>query len=221
MEDTNFVLLWKEQYEKIDQTLAINKRLLREVINEKAKSAMRPLIRLKVVGIIAVVIFLVILAVLLSYAVLYYSSAANYFIVSMGAIFLINLRALYDYIKHLVWAQQIDYNGSVMDIQQKLVALQWSILRHGRIMVLQCPFWTTCFLSNTWFPHSVGWGYILFQILLTGSFTFLAYWLYKYQRVENLDKKWLRILIDGSGGGSVRKAMAFYKEMEAFKNETL
>ena len=32
MEETNFVLLWKEQYEKIDQSLVINKQLLKEII---------------------------------------------------------------------------------------------------------------------------------------------------------------------------------------------
>ena len=37
MEETNFVLLWKEQYEKIDESLAINKQLLKEVISQKAE----------------------------------------------------------------------------------------------------------------------------------------------------------------------------------------
>lgn len=221
MEDTNFVLLWKEQYEKIDQSLAINKRLLQEVISQKAESAMRPLIRLKQRGIVALVVYLIVLGLLLAYAVLHYSSAANYFIASIGVIFLINIKALYDYMKHLAWAKRIDYNGSVMEIQQKLVELQLSILRHSRLMVLQFPFWTTCFLSNKWFPHSVGMGYIVFQFLLTGSFAYLSYWLYKNQTVENLDKKWLRILIEGSGGRSVMKALAFYKEMEVFRKDTL
>ena len=84
-------------------------------------------------------------------------------------------------------------------------------------MVLQFPFWTTLFLSNKWFPHAIGWGYIIFQLLLTGSFTYLAYWLYKNQTIENIDKKWLKNLLAGSGGKSVRKAMEFYKELETFK----
>jgi len=29
MEETNFVLLWKEHYEKIDQALALNKQILK------------------------------------------------------------------------------------------------------------------------------------------------------------------------------------------------
>jgi len=217
MEETNFVLLWKEQYEKIDQSLVINKQLLKEIISQKAESALQSLIRFKTRGIVAAVIYLILLGIVLFYSISHYSSAGNYFILSMGAIFLINVKALYDYIKHLVWANNIDYNGSITEIQQKLAKLQISILRHSRFMVLQFPFWTTFYLSDKWFPHSVSWGYIILQFLLTASFTFLAYWLYKNQTMENANKKWVKTLIEGSGGKSIVKAIAFYKELETFK----
>ena len=217
MEETNFVLLWKEQYEKIDQSLVINKQLLKEIISQKAESALQSLIRFKTREIVAAVIYLILLGIVLFYSISHYSSAGNYFILSMGAIFLINVKALYDYIKHLVWANNIDYNGSITEIQQKLAKLQISILRHSRFMVLQFPFWTTFYLSDKWFPHSVSWGYIILQFLLTASFTFLAYWLYKNQTMENANKKWVKTLIEGSGGKSIVKAIAFYKELETFK----
>ena len=217
MEETNFVLLWKEQYEKIDQSLVINKQLLKEVISQKAESALQSLIRFKTRGIVAAVIYLILLGIVLFYAISHYSSSSNYFILSMGAIFLINVKALYDYIKHLVWTNNIDYNGSITEIQQKLTKLQLSILRHSRLMVLQFPFWTTFYLSDKWFPHSVSWGYIIFQFLLTASFTFLAYWLYKNQTMENANKKWVKTLIEGSGGKTIIKAITFYKELETFK----
>lgn len=35
-------------------------------------------------------------------------------IVSFSAIFFINLRGFVDYIKHLTWANNIDYNGSAI-----------------------------------------------------------------------------------------------------------
>lgn len=217
MEETNFVLLWKEYYGKIDQSLTINQQLLKEMITSKARSALNSLIRIKIVGIIAAVIYLILLGLVLFYAISNYSSAANYFIISMGVIFLINLRALYDYIKHLVWTNNIDYDGSITEIQQKLTKLQLSIFKHSRVMVLQLPFWTTFNLSDKWFPQSVGYGYIVFQFLITASFTWLAYWLYKNQTIENADKKWLKTLIAGSGGKAVMKALEFYKEIEKFK----
>jgi lysylphosphatidylglycerol synthetase-like protein (DUF2156 family) len=217
MEETNFVLLWKEHYEKIDQSLAINKQLLKEVITQKAESALQSLTRFKKRGIIAAVIYLVLLGIVLFYAISNYSSAANYFIISMGAIFLINVKALYDYIKHLIWTNNIDYSGSITEIQGKLTELKLSILQHSRFMVLQFPFWTTFYLSDKWFPGAASWGYIVFQLLFTASFTYLAYWLYKNQTIENTNKKWVKILLESSGGKPVMRAIQFYKEIEDFK----
>lgn len=219
MEDANFVLLWKEHYQKIDQSLAINRQIIKELITQKASSALQGLIRLKQRGIISFVIYLLLLGFLLTYTIKNYSPASNYFIVSIGIIFLINVKGFADYIRHLVWTNNINYNGSVVEIQEQLLKLQLSIIRHGRIMCLQFPFFTTFYLSNKWFPQDVGAGYIIFQILLTGAFAFLSYWLYKQHKPENLRKKWFRKLIAGSGAGYVMRAQEFYKEMEEFRQE--
>lgn len=219
MEETNFVLLWKEQYEKIDQSLAINRQLLKELMAQKAGTAMQSLIRFKTRGILAAIVYLVLLGMALFYAITNYTSAANYFIVSVGAIFLINVKALYDYVKHLVWTNNLDFNGSITEIQGKLADLQISIIRHSRFMVLQFPFWTTFYLSDKWFPNGVSWVYVVFQIMLTASFAGLAYWLYKNHTIENAHKKWVRIFIEGSGGKSVMKAIAFYKDLDIFRQQ--
>lgn len=219
MEDKELLKMWKAQNEKIEQSLSINRRLLIETINQKAQISLRSLKRLKTIGIVSFVFYLLVLGYLLAYAVSNYSSAANYFIVSFSAIFLINLRGFVDYIKHLVWANSIDYNGSIIEIQQNLLKLQFSIVNHTKIMVLQLPFWTTFYLSDRWFPDHIGVPYIVFQVLLTGGFTYLAYWLFKNQKVENLDKKWYKNLIAGSGGKPVRQALEFYKEIETFKSD--
>ncbi|MBY0537692.1 MAG: hypothetical protein K2P88_17680 [Chitinophagaceae bacterium] len=220
MEETNFVLLWKNHYEKIEQSLAINKKLLREITNQKAAAAMRSLIRLKLTGIIAAAFYLGLLGIVLFYCMLHYSPTKLYFLVSVTAIFLINLKALYDYIKHLAWASEIDYNGPIAEIQSKLTKLQFSIVKHAKIMCLQFPFYTTFYLSSSWFPQEVSIGYLIFQIAMTGGFTYLSYWLYKNHTIENLDKKWFRNMIAASGGKSVLKAMEFYRELEEFKTDS-
>ena len=217
MEETNFVLLWKEQYEKIDQALLINKRLLEESIRQKAASQLKSLLFGKAAGIVIAVCYLILLGTALYYAASNYTAAANYFIVSTGAIFLINLKALYDYIKHLVWINNIDYNGGITSIQQTLNRLQLSIVNHVRVMFLQLPFWTTFYLSSQWFPSAMSWGCIAFQALLTGSFAYAAWFLYTNLRISNLDKKWVTVLLSGTGGKKLARALAFYREIEAFK----
>jgi hypothetical protein len=58
MEETNFIILWKEHYEKIDQSLAINRQLLKETIAQKAETTLQSLARFKTRGIIAAIIYL-------------------------------------------------------------------------------------------------------------------------------------------------------------------
>ncbi len=219
MENTELIGIWKEQNAKIEKTLAINQLLLKETINNKVKHSLRSLIRLKTAGIIAFVFYLLLLGYALAYAFSNYSSAWNYFIISVSAIALVNIKGFSDYIKHLVWTNNINYNGSVIEIQQQLSRLQLSIINHAKIMTLQFPFFTTFYLSSSWFPQDVGFGYIILQVLVTGSFIYFSYWLYKNTKPENLDKKWFRNMIAGSGGKSVIEAMAFYKEMEEFEKE--
>ena len=86
-------------------------------------------------------------------------------------------------------------------------------------MILQLPFWTTFYLSNSWFPQDVGLPYIILQLTITGSFIYFTYWLYKQHTPENFNKKWFRNLIAGSGGKWVEKAIEFYREMEEFEKE--
>lgn len=219
MEDLDIINLWKTQDAKIEQSLAINKKLLSEVLNQKAQSALTSLRKGKVFGVIVAVIYLSILGIILLYATTNYSSNSNYFIVSLGVIFLINIKALYDYIKQLIWINSINYDGNVTEIQQQLTKLQLSIIKHVRIMFLQFPFWTTIYLSSAWFPGQVNWLYIIFQIVLTGSFAFISYWAFKNLTLENTENKLVNSILSGSGGKQTIKALAFYKEIEQFKTE--
>lgn len=219
MGNTELINIWKEQNAKIEKTLAINKMLLKETIGLKAESALKSLVQLKIAGILTFVFYILILGYALFYAISNYSSASNYFIVSVSAIALINIKGFTDYIKHLAWTKNINYDGSVMEIQKQLSKLQLSIIDHAKFMCLQFPFFTTFYLSNNWFPQDVGLPYIIFQIILTGGFVYFSFWLYKNHKPENLNKKWFRNLIAGSGGKSVEKAMEFYREIEEFEKE--
>jgi hypothetical protein len=214
MEETNFVLLWQEHYQKIDQSLAINKRLLKELLLQKADSSIRSLIGGKVLGIIAGVIWLALLGGVLAIAFIHYSSAANYFIVSIGAIFLINVKAVYDYVRYLILINGLRLDGSVVEIQNKLLALQVSLIRHSRIMVLQLPFWSTFYLSSKWFPGAVEAGYVFFQLLFTAAFVWLAVWLYKRLTFKEPENRWVRFFLSGIGGKAILNALKAYRELE-------
>ena len=219
MENIDFITIWKAQNTKIEQTLALNLKLLREIVDGKAKTAVRSLTMLKSTLLFFGVLYLFALVGLISFALSRYSTAWNYFIVSVAAIFAINLYAVITYIKHLVWLQEINYDGAVADIQQKLSELQLSIVNHTRIMYLQTPFFTTFYLSSNWFPQLTPWPYILSQLILTGAAIYSSWWVYRNMTPENMDNKLIKSLLNGSGRETVQKAMDFYKEVEEYKVE--
>lgn len=219
MENIDFINIWKAQNTKIEQALALNLKLLREIVDGKAKSVLRSLTILKSTLLFFGVLYLIALGGLIAFALSRYSPAWNYFIVSVAAVFVINLFAVITYIKHLVWLSEINYDGTVADIQQKLSKLQLSIIRLTRIMYLQTPFFTTFYLSSNWFPQNSPWLYTLFQIVLTAAAAYSSWWVYRNMTVDNLDNKLVKGLLNGSGRETVRKAIDFYKEIEEYKVE--
>jgi len=219
MENIDFINIWKAQNTKIEQALAVNLKLLREIVDGKVKSAVRSLTLLKSTLLFFGVLYLIALGGLISFALSRYSPAWNYFLVSVVAIFAINLFAVITYIRHLVWLSEIDYDGTIADIQQKLSKLQLSIIRLTRIMYLQTPFFTTFYLSSNWFPQLTPLPYTLFQLALTGAAVYSSWWIYRNMTAENLNNKLIKGLLNGSGRETVQKAMEFYKEIEEYKVE--
>jgi len=219
MENIDFINIWKAQNTKIEQALAVNLKLLREIVDGKVKSAVRSLTLLKSTLLFFGVLYLIALGGLISFALSRYSPAWNYFLVSVAAVFAINLFAVITYIKHLVWLSEINYDGPVANIQQKLSQLQLSIIRLTRIMYLQTPFFTTFYLSSNWFPHISPWPYTLFQLILTGAAVYSSWWIFKNMKIEKMDNKLVNGLLNGSGRETVLKAMDFYKEIEEYKAE--
>ncbi|MDE1191690.1 MAG: hypothetical protein PW786_06085 [Arachidicoccus sp.] len=217
MEEQNIIALWKEQSVKIDRSLAVNRKLLRELVNQKAHSSLRSLSWLLSGSILAGILYLLLLGALLALAVRHYSHAADYFIVSFGAIWLFNIKALSDYVRHIVCLNKIDYDDTVLNIRQKLTRLQLSMIRNIRVMFLQLPFWTTFYLSGKWFPVHTPWYWILFQVAITGASVYAAYWIYRNLSLENVDKKIIRMLLNSWDRKYVLKASAFYKDAEDFE----
>ena len=67
--------------------------------------------------------------------------------VSVGIILIINVKGCFaDYIRHLVWANRINYDGSILTIQKELAGLQLSIIQHAKTMCLQFPFFKQPFI---------------------------------------------------------------------------
>ena len=222
MEDVDLKKIWKQYDEQIAeskawnlQSWALHLRCFEMVQSQRAALKLNSLAKFKGWAVVLGVLWVLFLGVLI-----YGNHFRNlYFGISISAIFLFTLYAVIIYIKHIILINRINYDGSITDTQQKLTRLESSTINSTRIMWLQMPFYTTWFWHSSWIEFS-GLKFWLTSFPVTLCFTFLAIYLYRNIRAENLHKKWVRaLMMAGPEYKSVIQAAGFLKEITAFKKE--
>ena len=220
MEDQELLRLWKKQENKIDELLNINSQLLKEQISQKARKALVGLKAEKVLGIVTGAIYILFLGALLGIGVAATPYKIDFFVLSIGAIFLVNLKVFIDYIRHLVMVSQINFERPVADIQEQLLTLKLSLINSTRFVVLQIPFYTTWHLSNSWFPNHVNPSWVIIQYVITGLFACLAVFLFWYIKPKNAGKKWVKWVISSAGISHIEKSLIQLQELKDFKADS-
>lgn len=181
--------------------------------HNKAKARIKSLLLSKILSIIFGVTFVwfIVVTFLTFYPNLYFA-------VSGGCIILLTVITIVDYIRQIFIIADMNFDDSLVQTQQKLVFLQTSIVRSVRVSFLQLPFYTTFYITQG-MVQSGGVPFWIFMSIFTGSFIAIALFLYKNICYKNINRKWVRTLLDGSGGKSLIKAMEFMNEIEEFKKD--
>lgn len=222
MEDIELQKIWQQYDQQLSFSKAINLQswslhlhCVEMVQNQKTESKLSSLVKFKIWAVVLGVVWIFFLG-----ALVYENQFRNpYFGISISAILLFNLYAVIAYISQIVLIKQINYDGPITAIQEKLARLEAATIASTRILWLQMPFYTTWFWHSSWIHYNdpVFW-LVIFPI--TFCFILLAVFLYQNIKAENLHKKWVRMLMmAGPEYKSVIEAGAFLKEIEAFKKE--
>jgi hypothetical protein len=215
MSADEFQQLWKKYDARLEHSLQLNLRLLREVQSQKARSVLRGLTAGRILG-IGIGLGYEVLLVLAGWVV----HRQPVMVLSVGAIILVTAVAMAAYLRELILVGRISYADNIVDTQKKLAGIQRSIMRSLRISWLQLPFWATVFVTN----ELILTGGPLFwaiEIPLVVVFIVLAVYLYRNLTLENATKKkWVARLIRGTGWTSVSRAMEFLREIEEFRKDS-
>lgn len=217
MKEQELVSLWKAQDRRIEQVMAMNAKILKEQISQKSKKALFGLKAEKITGIVFGSLYLLILGAILGVGIKSSSFVGNYFLWSIAAIFLINLKIFIDYIRHLVMSVQIDFSGPVAQIQTQLIDLRLSLIRSVRYIGFQLPFYSTLHLHSSWFPGEVNLAGIIIQCVITLSFSATAIWIFIKFRPENTNQKAVKWLMAIAGIREVNQSLAQLEELEELK----
>ncbi|TWW01885.1 hypothetical protein [Chitinophaga pinensis] len=218
MEDILLKQMWAAYDKKLEKSLALNQRLITEMQTQKVRSALRPLKAIKIVAVILGIIWSLFLSALVVLAIMYMTPYSLFFIVSAMAVIVITVTAIVVYIRQVSLIQQIDNDSNVLDTQKKLVRLQLSTISIVRILMLSAPFYTTFYFNKGMFENGTI-GLWVFQLTITFLFSALAIWFYQNAKMENVDKRWFKIIFGSSEWTSLTKAQHFLREIEAYEKE--
>jgi hypothetical protein len=209
-----FIQLWKTYDAKLEHSLQLNLRLLKEVQTQKTKSVLRMVMAGRVLGIVLGVLYEIILCV-----ACWYVRSQPVMAISIGVFIVVTGIAMGAYWWEMVLIGRISYADNIVDTQEMLAGIQSSIIRTLRISWIQLPFWATFFVSNE-LMRKGGPVFWAVEIPMVLAFTVIAIILFRNLTPENMERrKWVRKLAQGTGWKSVTRAIGFMQEIKEFKQE--
>jgi len=211
MEELAIKQLWHEYDIKLEKSLQLNYKIIREMQTQKAENNITSFRRNQVFGVIGGIIWILILVFLVV------NTLHNiYFVISVGLIAVFNIFAVAAYIRHLAMLDQVNITDSVTSAQQKLAAIQNSLNNVGRILVLQTPLYCTFWYNQQLVDHG-GAMFWLINLTIVAFFVAISVYLFKTLTYKNIHRKWVRKFIESFGGKKLIKAMEFLNEIEEYQ----
>lgn len=217
MEDIELKSIWKTMNKNLEdaktlnlKSWELNLKTFEHLQNHKAHSKLKLLTSIKKWTVVLGILWVFVLGILV-----YGNHFKNlYFTFSLVMLMSFSIAAIVAYTKHIILIQKINFSESVVEAQKKLTKLQASTIKINRLLWLQMPFYTTLFWSSNWITSDYTFWFTAFPI--TVVFSVLAIWLYKNITLENVDKKWFKLLLNKEWS-TVSSAKKYLNEIETFK----
>ena len=213
MENIEVLNLWRQYDEKLEKSLSLNQKIIAELQQQKAKNALKPARNYKYIAVLIGIVY----AALIAYFLYNFSPFASIFInLSVGVHLTVTLIATGMYVRQLVLINQIDTSDNIIQMQQKMAKLQSSTLRVIGICFLQFPVFATWNI-NFDLIYNRPLAFWLIQVPVIVLFTYIGIWFYKNINIQNMEKRWFKIMFCGSEWNSILKSGQFLKEIENFE----
>lgn len=219
MEDQAMIELWKSYDKKLEENLVLNRKNAEDITKMKVQSFIASMKPLKIFTILVGLIWVGLVGTVVANLYIHaFAEVSKFFLFSATIQLLLTVAGIWIYLYQLIVIHQVDISEPVLATQEKIARLKSSTLWVTRLLLLQLPVWTTFYLNEGMLKNGNIWIYLI-QFLVTGSFTYLAIWLFLNIKFENKDKKWFRMIFDGNEWNPVMKSMELLGEIEALKNE--
>ena len=214
MNDTDLKYLWQTGNEQIAISQKSDKTSLDKLIKRNVSHFLSSMKPIKIFTLIVGLFWVFGIGyVLIKLTINAYEQVSPYFLYSAYFQVMLTAVAVILYIIQLSTLYSIDFNKPVVILQKTLIKLKASTLNVTRILILQLPFWTTFYWNESMFENGTLPLFIL-QGAATISFTYLAIWLFFHLKIENADKWWFKLLLQGKEWEPLITSIVILNDME-------
>ena len=214
MNDTDLKYLWQTGNEQIAISQKSDKTSLDKLIKRNVSHFLSSMKPIKIFTLIVGLFWVFGIGyVLIKLTINAYEQVSPYFLYSAYFQVMLTAVAVILYIIQLSTLYSIDFNKPVVILQKTLIKLKASTLNVTRILILQLPFWTTFYWNESMFENGTLPLFIL-QGAATISFTYLAIWLFFHLKIENADKWWFKLLLQGKEWEPLITSIGILNDME-------
>ncbi len=219
MDENNIKELWQSSYDKLEQSLMLNRKNAEDITKMKVQTLLSSMKPIKIFTLFAGILWVITGGTMvLNLFIHSYEKISPFFLYSAALQLILTAVALFIYLYQLVLLQQVDISEPVIETQNRLANLKTSTLWVTRFLFLQLPLWTTFYWNKSMFQNG-SIGLWIFQIIITLLFTIVAVWLFVNIKYENRNKKWFKFLFAGQEWTPVIKSIELHKEIEEFKQD--
>ena len=214
MNDTDLKYLWQTVNNQIAIGQTSDKTIMDNLIKRDISHVLSSMKPIKIFTLIAGMLWVFGLGfVLIVLTINTYEQVSLYFLYSAYFQVMLTAMAVILYIFQLNTLKRIDFDKPVIILQKKIINLKISTLKVTRILMLQLPFWTTFYWSESMFKNGTLALFII-QGTVTLSFTYLAIWLYFNLTFENADKWWFKLLLNGKEWEPLMTSIGILNDLE-------
>lgn len=215
MENNDIKSIWQAYDKKLEKSLVLNKKIIKEIQSQKATAKINSFLR----GHAFVMAFGVLWVLLLAF-LLFHSLNKIYFAISVGGILLFNVYAVALYAYHITIILSINIADSIIETQRKIAQVNTSFNDAGRILLLQSPFYCTFWYTQELVDHA-GPLFWCIQLAIVTFFTFGSFYLYRKLDPKKGSNKLSKLSNKLFGSHKLQMAASFLNEIEDFEKEGL
>ena len=214
MNDTDLKYLWQTSNEQIAISQKSDKTSLDYLTKRNVSHFLSSMKPIKIFTLLVGLLWVFSIGyVLIKLTINAYDQVSLYFLYSAYFQVMLTAMAVIFYLIQLSTLYSIDFNNPVVILQKTLISLKASTLNVTRILILQLPFWTTFYWNESMFKNGTLPLFIL-QGAVTISFTYLSLWLFFHLKIENADKWWFKLLLQGKEWEPLITSIVILNDME-------